>query len=105
MPSLGCGFLSVSSENNSLEFVWRFCEMCPSYAMAQHAKPTVKGESIIRLICKIVACPNCDIHLFGRQYSCNYIREYIILYIKQLTCCIQTFCGFYLMLLFLHVSL
>jgi len=73
-------------------FLWRFCEICPSYAMAQHAKPTVKGESIMRLICKIVGCPNCDIHLFGRQYSCNYYGESIILYIKQLTCCIHTFC-------------
>lgn len=87
MPSLGCGFLSVSLENNSLEVLWRFSEICPSYAMAQCAKSTVKAESIIGLIYKIVGCPNCDIHLFGRQHSCNHYRESIILYIKQLTCC------------------
>lgn len=46
-----------------------------------------KGESIIGLIYKIVGCPDCDIHLFGRQYSCNPNRESIILHTKQMTCC------------------
>lgn len=46
-----------------------------------------KGESIIGLIKKNVGCPDCDIHLFGRQYSCNPYRESIILHTKQTTCC------------------
>lgn len=46
-----------------------------------------KEESIIGLIYKIVGCPDCDIHLFGRQYSCNPYRGSIILHTKQMTCC------------------
>lgn len=80
MPSLGCGFLLVKALKT---IAWRFYVGFVKFALVMQCWQThSKGESIIGLIYKIVGCPDCDIHLFGRQYSCNPYRESIILNTK-----------------------